>query len=70
MGTVTDAVLRLVDPQIPVVPWRSFQSPSDDEAAAIDTLGRSGYRIQLPGWALLSLAVRRIRYALHRSYVL
>lgn len=47
LGTVIDAVLRLVDPQIPVVPWRSFQSPSDDEAAAIDTLGRSGYRLQL-----------------------
>jgi hypothetical protein len=46
-GTVIDAVLRLVDPQIPVVPWRSLQPPSEEEAAALDALARSDYRIQL-----------------------
>jgi len=47
LGTVIDSVLRLVDPQLAVIPWRSFQSPSVEEAAALDALARSDYRLHL-----------------------
>ena len=47
LGTVIDAVLRLVDPKLPIVPWRSHLALSDDESAALLALDGSDYRDHL-----------------------
>ena len=47
MGTVIDGVLRLVTPELAVIPWRSVVPPSERELAALGALEQSEYRTML-----------------------
>lgn len=55
LGTLVDGLLRFVDDELPIIPWRSWHPPSEDEARAIGTLSRSAYR---------STALARLRHGL------
>lgn len=45
LGTLVDGLLRFVNADLPVVPWRSWSPPSAEETRALVKLGRSHYRV-------------------------